>query len=67
MRFSYEHREVELRMDNLRHKTCLAISMSGIPVVDLDQYGLLVKPADSITNLIAISSSVSRDSKFSGS
>ena len=58
--------KVELRTDNLRHKTRLAINMSGIPIVDLYKYGLLVK-ADSIVNLIAISSSVSRDSKFSGS
>ena len=67
MRFCCEDTEVELRTDNLRHKTRLAINMSSISVVDLNKYhGLLVK-ADSIVNLIAISSSVSRDSKFSGS
>jgi hypothetical protein len=66
MRFCCEHTEVELRTDNLRHKTRLAINMSGIPVVSLNKYGQLVK-AESIVNLIAISSSVSRDSRFSGS
>jgi hypothetical protein len=66
MRFCCEHMNVELRTDNLRHKTRLAINMSGISIVKLNKYELLVK-ADSIVNLIAISSSVSRDSKFSGS
>ena len=66
MRFCCEHTEVELRTDNLRHKTRLAINMSGISVVNLNKYGLLVE-TDNIINLIAISSSVSRDSKFSGS
>ena len=66
MRFCCEHTEVELRTDNLRHKTRLAINMSGISVVNLNKYGLLVE-TDNIINLIAISSSVSRDSRFSGS